>query len=407
MTAESSPPSISLIKLLVQYSGEKLDKLKSNYKEWCEEITIALSLNGLYEYVTGDIPSPTSTEPRALANWKANSRLANAFIASSISPSERPFIDITKGPDVNWKTLQDRHQKEGPVCQVQLLQQALSIQCTKDVPLPETAEKICTLIEHAFAMGNIKADLLCCITLLNSLSDNFPHARSIISCDITATTTASPYGLKDIHLFLENEQSLLENDHRNDSRSHVALTARAKSTKSSNIPTCGNPVCKKTGHMMEYCIKAGGGMAGKTIEESKAARKLALEKKSSGSHTSKIPVTVKDVNRRAFTVMIDSETNPPPILCPEFAGLACDPIPTATIDEVEYEGWVVIEEEATVTVDWNQYTSAPAGDAFTVEPLNQTGRSQLSLDDYPFIVDSGATVHISPNKGDFITLRPT
>jgi hypothetical protein len=73
MTADTSPPSISLIKLSVQYSGAKLDKLKSNYKEWCEEITIALSLNGLYEYVTGDITEPTSVEPRALTNWKANS----------------------------------------------------------------------------------------------------------------------------------------------------------------------------------------------------------------------------------------------------------------------------------------------------------------------------------------------
>jgi hypothetical protein len=63
---ESSPPSVAPIKLSVQYSGEKLDKLKSNYKEWCEEITIALSLNGLYEYVTGTITAPATSETRAL-----------------------------------------------------------------------------------------------------------------------------------------------------------------------------------------------------------------------------------------------------------------------------------------------------------------------------------------------------
>ncbi|KAF8221466.1 hypothetical protein L208DRAFT_1531995 [Tricholoma matsutake] len=404
MTAETSPPSISLIKLSIQYSGEKLDKLKSNYKEWCEEITIALSLNGLYEYVTGDITEPTSMEPWALANWKANSRLAYAFLASSISPSKHLFIDIKKGPDVNWTTLKDRHQKEGPVHQVQLLQQALSIQCMKDIPLPETAEKICNLIERAFSMGDIKADLLCCIALLNSLSDNFPHACSIISRDIAASTAASSYGSKDIHLFLENEQSLLKNDQRNDSRSPVALTARTKPPKSSNVPTCGNPVCKRTGHTMEYCIKPGGGMAGKTIEESKAARKLALEKKTPGL---KIPITVKDVNGRTFTVMVDSEADVPTPPHSEFAGLASDPIPTATIDEVEYDGWVVIEVEATTTIDWSQHTSTPTDNAFAAEPLNQTHHTQLSLDDYPFIVDSGATMHISPDRSDFLTLCPT
>jgi hypothetical protein len=215
MTATDSEPttvSISPIKLSVQYSGEKLDKLKSNYKEWCEDVTIGLSLNGLYEHVTGDVKAPPVIEPRALSNWKANSCLAYAFLASSVSSSERPFMDMTKGPDINWMALRDRHQKEGPVRQVHLLQQALSIQCSKGILLPETADKICTLIEHAFSMGDIKADLLCCIALLNSLSEHFPHARSIISRDITTSTESTPYTSKDIHRFLENEQSLLEND---------------------------------------------------------------------------------------------------------------------------------------------------------------------------------------------------
>jgi hypothetical protein len=88
-------------------------------------------------------------------------------------------------------------------------------------------------------------------------------------------------------------------------------------------------------------------MAGKTIDESKAARKLMLEKKKQGTDSSKVPVTVKDVNGRAFTIMIDSTQVSSPSPTPEFAGLAADPLPMATIDEVEYEGWLVIEEPVT------------------------------------------------------------
>jgi hypothetical protein len=66
------------------------------------------------------------------------------------------------------------------------------------------------LIEHTFSMGDIKDDLLCCITLLNSLSEHFPDACSIISRDIATLTESTPYTSKDIHRFLENEQSLLE-----------------------------------------------------------------------------------------------------------------------------------------------------------------------------------------------------
>jgi hypothetical protein len=107
MATDSEPTTVSIlpIKLSVQYSGEKLDKLKSNYKEWCEDVTIGLSLNGLYEYVTGDVKAPPAIEPRALSNWKANSRLAYAFLASSVSSSERPFMYMTKGPDINWMAL--------------------------------------------------------------------------------------------------------------------------------------------------------------------------------------------------------------------------------------------------------------------------------------------------------------
>lgn len=94
-------------------------------------------------------------------------------------------------------------------------------------------------------------------------------------------------------------------------------------------------------------------MAGKTIEETRAAHKLALEKKTPSSSISKILITVKDVNRCAFTVMVDSETTSLSPPHPEFAGLTCNPIPIATIDEAEYDGWVVIEEEPIATVDWN------------------------------------------------------
>ncbi|KAF8240510.1 hypothetical protein L208DRAFT_1232533, partial [Tricholoma matsutake] len=242
----------------------KLDKLKSNYKEWCEEITIALSLNGLYDYVAGTITAPATSETRALINWKANSCLAYTFLASSIVPSECPFISMEKDMTANWEALCKQHQNEGPARQVQLLiTTALTIQCTTETPLPEMADKICALIDCMFAMGDIKPDLLCCIALLNSLSDNFPHAHSIISRDITASTKESPYTSKDICSFLENEQSLLENDHCMDPWPSVALTTHIKSTRLFNAPVCGNPNCKKMGHLTKYCIKTGGGMCSK------------------------------------------------------------------------------------------------------------------------------------------------
>ena len=118
-------------------------------------------------------------------------------------------------------------------------------------------------------MGTITSDLLCCIVLLNSLSSHFPHACSIIFHDITVSTEYVPYTFKDIHLFLENEQTLLETDACNSGSSSLALVATSKLFKLSGTAFCSN--CKRASHITEYCISAGGGMEGKTIEESKAA----------------------------------------------------------------------------------------------------------------------------------------
>jgi hypothetical protein len=279
---------------------------------------------------------------------------------------------MTKGPSTTWTIIKDCHQKEGPICQVQLLQQALSIQCTKDTPLPETADQICTLIERAFAMGDIKADLLCSIAILHSLSHHFPHARSIISCNISNSSLTSPYTSTDIRQFLENEQSLIKNDQHSENRSSIVLTAHTKAPRMSSPLLCSNPVCKKTGHTIEFCIKQGGGMAGKTIEDSKTARRLMLDKKRLGTDAPKVPITVKDINGRAFTVLIDSVLPPTPSSLPEFAGITCDPIPAMSIEETEYEGWLAVEEEPVTSIDWNQHYTSAAENTFTVEPLNQT-----------------------------------
>ena len=69
---------------------------------------------------------------------------------------------------------------------------------------------------------------------------------------------STPYTSKDIHCFLENEQSLLENDQHGESQSTIALATHAKPVKWSNTPICRNPICKKSGHTTDFCIKLGG-----------------------------------------------------------------------------------------------------------------------------------------------------
>ena len=58
-------------------------------------------------------------------------------------------------------------------------------------------------------------------------------------------------------------------------------------------------------------------------------------------------------------------------------------------------------------MDWTTHTRDFDVAAISeIAPLQQSKRTLLSIDNPPFYVDTGATVHISPEQSDFMTLRP-
>lgn len=83
---------------------------------------------------------------------------------------------------------------------------------------------------------------------------------------------------------------------------------------------------------------------GKTTEELKMVWKKSSSK--APKPTSKVPVTMKNSNGQAFTVMIDSSTlNNAEATKGEFSSLASDPLLHASIERVKY--WVFNHEGGT------------------------------------------------------------
>ena len=119
--------------------------------------------------------------------------MAAALITSTIEMAEWEYIDRNKGAAACWSALKNHHQSEGPIRQVQLLQEALTTQCTKSTLLPITADRICTVLDCVYNMGNISKDLLKCIALLASLGCDFPHLHSIITHNISAAMAKNPF----------------------------------------------------------------------------------------------------------------------------------------------------------------------------------------------------------------------
>jgi hypothetical protein len=313
ISTDALAPSITLIRTNITYTGPKLDKLKSNYRPWLRAADLFITLTGLSGYVDGTIQEPNDTEPRARAHWLANNSLAAALIISTVEASEQEYLDRKLGAKACWETIRKRHQSEGPIRQVQLLQEALMTRCTHTTPLPVTAEKICSSIDRAYEMGNISKDLLKCIALLGSLGNDFGNVRSIITRDISSSTDTAPFTSTQLRVYLDNKQNLINSDKVTPSES-IALSAQQLSKSTS--ATCSN--CKRNFHEAEYCIRPGGGMAGKTLDESKQACRLAHGQKSGlptgaapksttpTTTTHKVPIKLQGADGHIYVINMDS-----------------------------------------------------------------------------------------------------
>jgi transposase InsO family protein len=394
-------PSVALIRTSAIYTEVKLDKNLGNYKEWYRQAKHHLTITGLISYALGTARTPDPTDIIGTDNWEANDNLAQAVILSTLSKEEWDFAEPLKGAKACWDGVIARHQNEGPIRQVQLLQEALSLQCSKATPLTVTASQICTAIARAFEMGQLTQDLFTCIALLNSLSD-FPHLRSLITRDLSESTASTPYSSGRILTLLENEQRIITSDQkRNDA---IVLASQAATPKRT---ICSN--CKKPGHGPNYCVAPGGGMSGRTVDEAKdAQRKDKDSKRKQSSGGGKFPINIKGADGKIYTAYMESP--PPDTPTPAFAAIAdAGVLPKVPEDDAEYLGWVALDEEPNTLVNWGSQTKhAVSAAALQAVPTLSTVTSQCAhptAGEDSFWLDTGATVHISPNAGDFHSLR--
>ncbi|KAF8806708.1 hypothetical protein BYT27DRAFT_7028518, partial [Phlegmacium glaucopus] len=174
-----------------------------------------------------------------------------------------------------WEALKAAHLAEGPVKQMELIRTAFTARIPRDKDQDSKVRQITEDISRAFDMpGGLSKDTLICIALLSALSDGHDHLRAIIQRDLQNATIDRPFLPHHIASYIASDTQLLLGDasraNAPSGSSTIALTARPAS-KAQEPVICSN--CGKEHHTDPYCILPGGGMAGKTIEESRAARR--------------------------------------------------------------------------------------------------------------------------------------
>lgn len=451
-------PSVRLLSA-AEFTGEgKLDKDENNWHAWRKKAYTSLIMSGLWRYMAKPlfIPDPI-TEPRAHANWTDNDERACGWLFGAISEAEHSALGVVPTSEAwkFWDILEKRHKQDGPVAQVYLIREAMSLHTPPGESPLKNIDAISTTWDRALEMGELSGDLLKNITILLHLS-NHPDMQFGLQDRMRTATT--PLTFRDVRAFIEDKQRILDANKRGEAS--LALSAQSSKHQPRERPALFCTACKGTTHTAQYCVSPGGGMAGKTIDESRAQRaadraKGKLKKFSSvtpaakpstpspnlpaTTQGSRVAVTHTAQNGQAYLAYVDPahlHTVPQeaPTVPSAFANLASintdtelltdedfelhgfmamieeapepEILPVPTTCNAELPVWILIEGDLKVTIDWTLYTNTNIDlAAVTTTALNQCTRTAIS-NTYPFYMDTGASTHLSPDRSDFLSLRP-
>ena len=292
MTGEVDPPSdspttavvptVRLLTVSTLFPGEKLDKELSNWVAWKQAMFQHMGTSRLIRYTKPNAKTfcPSQTlDPVGYDNWIQNDKCACAYIHSAISANEHLALGQAPIEDAAalWKMLETCHQDDGPVTQVSLIREAMGLCATAD-DFTTAPKDIIRIMECVFSMGPISNNIYTNFIILHSFSD-LQDMQFSIQDQLKMASKEDPATPLTVLNYLREKQKIIDSNSSARNATSIALAAHShhKHNKSNSSLLCTG--CGGTTHTLPYCIRKGGGMEGKTIEESKAQRKKDREAK--------------------------------------------------------------------------------------------------------------------------------
>lgn len=403
------------------FPGPKLSMKTGNWHSWNESLTRFMRAQALLGYVNGTIRCPeVSREPENYMIWKQNDDIAAGALLVAIEIDQGDGItSSTDTAKAIYDKLKDRHAQEGPVKQTNLITSTLATRIGKgDKDFMEKTARIWDNIEELYNMGGgtLSQDLFTSFAYLNAISNDYPQLRTLILRDLTNKAPANPDGTphlyaREIRTLVEREGTLTR-DLDNKQSGHDTALAVTGGRGGRTRPTLYCDTCKGNTHTKPYCIRQGGGMEGKTIEESKAKRLADRMAGKPGGGPSRKTVAVQGPKGQVFftdassliplhTSLSSSSSAPT-----GFAGIASSHIHELSESDkpITDYGWIALEEETSlikcddsVSVDWTKYARNNVALAIL--------SNSPSPNDSPY-ADTGASVTLSYDQHDFRGLRP-
>ena len=427
-----------------------LDLEKGNWFEWSRRLSLLADRLLVSGYLNGTLrcPDPVA-HPTASQVWEGNDRSLRAFMLERMTPGEYEFASDYDTSHMIFEALRVRHEKLGLHAQIHLLLKEFTIFYEPSVPMTATSKQLRTLHVRMKKMGKIDEDKLFLFVIINALGRHYHQLQS----EIHRMTDDPSFDWMAAFRRIETEAALAERRAEisagSTTTTTIALaTLNDAKDKLQPVVICSN--CKRPHHTIEFCVKQGGKMAGRSLEEAKATQRAAAGKPPRPTRSTQsanvastttpssitlvpttsaataMPTTPTTAGPSPSTAMVSAlMTAPTPIvingisyfpapsstsLIPQTANV-CDHtgFPYGASDLLNFRAFIAADDvPPKASLNWANYSKATdLGDAHAhiTDPPSLPFLA-MRLEEYPFVLDTGATCHISPERSDFQVIRP-
>ena len=157
-----------------------LSLAKDNWPKWKQKLLQVLGMSDLDNYIFGTINQPdAAVDPSSARNWLKNHAKTVSFLSMHVEDAELPCLTGVVDASVAWNKLLAPNEKQGPITQVRLIQEALSISYSDDVSSwPATTDRLRELCSRIYSQLVPNEDVMFLVTMLNALEQKADHIRS-------------------------------------------------------------------------------------------------------------------------------------------------------------------------------------------------------------------------------------
>ena len=256
-------------------AGLILDRSKGNWLEWDHRINAVVDQRCYGNYLDGSFPCPDpAVHAKAAMVWGMNNCALRSFLLEHVSSADYEIASAHSSSHDVYEALRTNHHNLGLLAQINIIREALDTHFKFGVPISKTIDDIVRLHTRFVKMGKIDDDQLLIIFLLNALCGDYSRLQTSVNDLLHNSLTTSR---KVQSRLLREEQTINICDNQNPD--NTVLAAISNKSGKPTRPLCSS--CERPGHKAEFCIAEGGGMAGKTLEEARAAQ--AAQKAAAGN----------------------------------------------------------------------------------------------------------------------------